>query len=311
MYTSTHTSDRSTASRTNEETEHYRQSVEKAADLIADAEHIVLGIGSGLSAAGGLNYADPELVRTWYPEYYSLGFRSIVELQSAYWYIGQGDLQKYWGFWAQHIYHVRYEASATEPYLDLRELMADKEHFIITTNCDSQIEKAGFSKDRIFAMQGNYCYFQCSRPCNDELFYNEQMINTMVENMDSPFEIREEDIPRCPHCGALLMPNLRCDGRFVEKPHLVNASAYERFINDHEGPLLLLEMGIGYNTPVIIRYPFERLTLYRDNVTLIRINLDCADVPKNIERKSLSIEDDLRKVLHDLRTERERTPRIS
>lgn len=179
----------------------YSEKIDSATALINQAEKIVLGIGSGLSAAGGLCYTDPKLTQKWYPEYYSMGLQKIVDIQGAYWWLHNSKPEEYWGFWARHIWHIRYETDATNPYKDLFSLIGDKEYFVCTTNVDSQAEKAGFAANRILAPQGNYCYFQCSKPCSDEVYYNEEMITCMVNNMVSPFEIRTEDIPICPRCG--------------------------------------------------------------------------------------------------------------
>lgn len=270
----------------------------QARALIQSADKLIVGIGSGLSAAGGLNYADQALTRALFPEYYFMGLRTIAALQSLYWFYGQSDPEKYWGFWARHINHMRYAAGATRPYLELFRLIGGKDYFICTTNVDSQVNKAGFSEERIFAMQGNYCYFQCIRPCTDQVYYNQEMIERMVGHMPNPFEIRKEDVPKCPRCGKPLVPNLRCDDSFVETPHLKNRSAYEQFIRDcADKNTVLLELGVGYNTPVLIRYPFERITAGYPKSQLIRINNACAGVPGEIQGRSLSICRDLQEAL--------------
>lgn len=279
----------------------YSEKINSAAHLINEADKIVLGIGSGLSAAGGLCYTDHELTQKWYPEYYSMGLRTIADIQGMYWWLPKSDPVKYWGFWAKHIWHIRYEAEATKPYQELFRLVGDKDYFICTTNVDSQTEKAGFIADRTLATQGNYCYFQCSEPCSNEVYYNEEMIKNMLNNMVSPFEIRTEDIPVCPCCGRPLVPNLRCDNLFVEKPHLHSLPVYENYVMDcRDKNVVFLELGVGYNTPVIIRYPFERLTNAFKNAHLIRVNATCADVPKNIESKAISLQEDLAQVIPEL-----------
>ena len=281
--------------------EHSFPELAQAGTLIQSADKLIVGIGSGLSAAGGLNYADPSLARRLFPEYYSLGLRTIAELQGLYWFYGQSEPKKYWGFWARHINHMRYAAGATQPYLELFRLIGNKDYFICTTNVDSQVNKAGFSEERIFAMQGNYCYFQCIQPCTDQVYYNQEMIERMVGHMPTPFEIRKEDVPKCPRCGRPLVPNLRCDNSFVETPHLKNMSAYEQFIRAcTDKNTVLLELGVGYNTPVLIRYPFEKITAGYPKSHLIRINNSCAKVPDEIQGRSLSICCDLKEALVQL-----------
>lgn len=269
--------------------------------LIDEAERLVVGVGSGLSAAGGLCYTGPELVKKWFPEYYSLGFRSIVELQGKYWWLHQSKLEVYWGYWAKHIWHIRYESPALQPYKDLSGLMQGKDYFFVSTNCDGQLGKAGFPQDKIFAPQGEYRFFQCSKPCSDDVYDNREMIEKMIENMPSPLEIRSEDIPVCPRCGRPLVPNLRCDSSFVEKPHIKNRKAYADFLeNCTNRQTLFLELGVGYNTPGIIRYPFEQFVRLHPKSNLVRVNTEDAKVNSGLENQSVGLQMDLAEVLADL-----------
>lgn len=282
--------------------QNYWDSIARAKELIGLADRVIIGIGAGLSAAGGLCYSDPALGLKWYPEYHCMGLKTIGQIMGSYWDLRQCKAESYWGFWAQHIWHMRYEAEATAPYIDLLGLVSEKDYFICTTNVDSQVEKAGFDLARIFAPQGNYGYFQCSKPCSNELYDNEDSIKVMTEHMPDPFAIRTEDIPLCPRCNRPLIPNLRSDDRFVEKPHLLLAPEYEDFVMQGQNEsTLFLELGVGYNTPVIIRFPFESLTKRFAHAHLIRINSSDADVPKEIASKAICIKADLARVLHDLR----------
>lgn len=280
----------------------YDEQITKASGMLRQAERIIVGIGSGLSAAGGLNYADPELAKRWYPEYYARGLETILDIQGEFWRPVLSAPERYWGFWAQHIWHIRYEAAVLAPYRDLYELIAGRDYFICTTNADGQVEKTGFTADRIFAPQGNYCYLQCSVPCTNEVYYNEQIINAMVDNMVSPFEIRSEDIPFCPQCGKVMALNLRMDSRFVETPHLARQKYYEEFVRSSaDKTVVFLELGVGYNTPGIIRYPFERMTEAMPKAVLIRINRDQAMISLGLSDKGISVKGDLAKSLRDLK----------
>ena len=284
-------------------TDSYSDKIHQAADSIKISDCLLIGVGSGMSASSGLNYADPTLAQKWYPEYFEQGKKSIIEIMSGFWptTINKNNAAHFWGFWAKHIYHIRYEYDALPPYQNLFNIAKDKKHFISTTNVDCQLYKAGFDESSIFAPQGNYGFFQCVKPCSQEVYYNENMIHTMLKNMVSPFEIQATDIPCCPKCEKYLMPNLRCDHRFVEKPHIKNHTLYVNYINKaHDKNLVLLELGVGYNTPVIIRYPFEAITSKYPLATLIRVNLSDADVPENIVKKSVCIQEDIGKVLSDL-----------
>lgn len=287
--------------KTTQSTKNYLDKIDSAAKLINDAEKILIGVGSGLSAAGGLNYTDADLVKKWFPEYYSKGFRSIFEIQGMCWNLKICKPESYWGYWSRHIWHIRYETECLKPYKDLYNLMRNKDYFICSTNVDGQLEKAGFPKEKIFAPQGDYALFQCSKPCSNDVYDNREMVKRMIENMPSSTKICKEDIPLCPKCGAPLVPNLRCDDTFVEKPHLFNEDDYDDFIEDsRQKHIILLELGVGFNTPVIIRYPFDMIARKFINANLIRVNLSYPEVPEEIESKSISFQEDIAKTLNDM-----------
>jgi len=281
----------------------YWDSIQKTAECIANTSLLLIGVGSGLTASGGLNYADPSLAEKWYPEYFEQGKKSIIEIMGDFWpnTIHEKNATAFWGFWARHIWHIRYEPDALRPYLDLFSIVHSKKYFICSTNVDGQLEKAEFDKNLIFAPQGDYALFQCSKPCSQDVYNNKIMITTMLKNMISPFEINVADIPLCPKCGNFLMPNLRCDNTFVETPHITNVETYKTFIqNAFESNIVLLELGVGFNTPVIIRYPFETITLQCPNAKLIRINIAEDTISERIIEKSIFIQDDIGKVLSDV-----------
>jgi NAD-dependent SIR2 family protein deacetylase len=281
----------------------YWDNVQKTTESIINADKVLIGVGSGLTASGGLNYTDPSLAEKWYPEYFEQEKKSIIEIMSGFWpnTIHKRTATAFWGFWARHIYHIRYEPAALKPYIDLFSIVNKKDYFICSTNVDGQLEKAGFDKSLMFAPQGDYALFQCSTPCSQDVYNNKEMITTMLENMVSPFEIRSSDIPQCPKCGNYLIPNLRCDDTFIETPHLKNVENYKSFIqNAIEKNIVLLELGVGFNTPVIIRYPFEAIALQYPNAKLIRINIMKDTISKKIIGKSIFIQEDIGKVLSDI-----------
>lgn len=290
--------------KTNISTKQFLDEINDAAEAIKNADRILIGIGAGMTAAGGLSYSDPELAKKWYPEYYSLGKHSISEIMGDFWptMLNAKNATAFWGFWAQHIHHIRYKAKALQPYRDLFEIVREKDYFLCSTNVDGQLEKAGFDKRKIFAPQGDYALFQCEKPCSQDVYDNKAMIDTMLENMVSPLDINEQDTPHCLRCGRFLIPNLRCDYRFVEKPHMENLQAYQEFLDKSEdNKLVLLELGVGFNTPGIIRLPFERITADAANAKLIRINFEDANVNPNIQSRSISIREDIQQVLLSIR----------
>lgn len=288
--------------RTTASTEAYWDKIQRVRRLLERAGRVLVGVGAGMSAAAGLNYADPALASKWFPEYCARGPRTLLEIQSRFWRLDACRPEAYWGYWARHIWHIRYEPGALAPYRDLFELMRGREFFICSTNVDGQLEKAGFPRERIFAPQGDYQYFQCSRPCGSRLYPNRELVETMIANMHNAFDIRKEDVPLCPRCGAPLVPNLRCDATFVEEPHLWNREDYRRFADGcRDQDTLLLELGVGYNTPVIIRYPFEEMALRCPRSALVRVNTACADTPAELCGRGVPLREDIKQVLSDLR----------
>ncbi len=218
---------------------------------------------------------------------------------AVYWNVIPENALGYYTFWAKHIWNVRYKPDALKPYADLCKIMDGRDCFIITTNVDRQFTKAGFDDNKKLATQGDYGLFQCSVPCTQEVYDNREMVERMVNNIVDDYYIREQDVPRCPHCGSFLIPNLRKDSTFVEEPHLRNLDAYYKYIERAKNEkITLFELGVGFNTPVIIRFPFEKLAQqYPDNVKLIRVNMDNASIPSNIQHNSISVKGDIASLL--------------
>lgn len=273
----------------------YLEQVKRVTDLFDEADYILIGAGSGLSAAAGLNYTDPELFKNWFPVLARRGIQTIWDAVKTYWHPDDENRRAFWAYWANHIQKIRYDAPPGAVYLNLHKLVKEKKHFVITTNVDGQFAKAGFDSELVFGPQGDYACFQCEVPCKQVVHDNRVYIQQMLSHIDDEkFLISEADIPRCPNCGKYLERNLRIDQHFVEAPHLTKQNAYMDFINNSvAGKLILMELGVGFNTPVIIRWPFEKIILQHPHATLVRINLHDAQVAKEIEQKTICIAHDL------------------
>lgn len=266
----------------------------------AAADYILIGAGAGLSAATTLDYFDGREFANSYPNLAAKGIKTRWE---ALW-TKFDTAEEHWAMWATHVLQIRYNAPAGEAYYNLLQLIKNKEYFIITTNVDGQFEKAGFDKGKIFAVQGDYAFFQCALPCCDELIYNEPVFRKMVSRMDvDNFKIRTEDIPRCPNCGGMIAMNLRSGKNFVEDIWMERSIEYGEFINkaSHGGSFLMLEFGVGFNTPSIIRYPFEWYAGYYDNSFLIRFNKDYPNASDKVPSgKYLSISENIKIALEEI-----------
>lgn len=209
--------------------------------------------------------------------------------------------EEHWAYWSRYIYYNRYVDIPGEAYYDLLELVRGKDYFVITTNVDHCFQKTGFDKERLFYTQGDYGLLQCSEPCCNETFENEDMIRKMLagqKNMRVPTEL----LPVCPHCGKPLTMNLRSDDSFVEDTGWHSAAErYESFLRTRSGKrILFLELGVGFNTPVIIKYPFWKMTAQNIRATYACVNFGEAIAPGEIKEQSICINADIAAVLKGL-----------
>ena len=237
---------------------------------IAEADHIIIGAGSGLSSAAGINYAGVDFHREfkdWISRY------GITDLYSSSFYPFRTEEER-WAYWAKHIWFARYQPEAKPLYKQLLELVKDKDYFVITTNVDGQFQKAGFDTARIFATQGDYALFQPACGYTKETYDNKEWVMKALPSIKN-CRIPTELIPTMPD-GQPIVMNLRCDDTFVEDARWhCQASRYSQFIERAtDRRLLLLEFGVGFNTPVIIRFPFERMAAQLPQTTLVRFNRD-------------------------------------
>ena len=275
----------------------YSESMERLKAALRDCDAVVIGAGSGLSTAAGFTYTGERF------EKYFSDFAAKYGIQDMYsgGFYPFPTMEEFWAYWSRYIYINRYMDAPKPVYDDLLKLVQDKDYFVITTNVDHCFQKAGFDKKRLFYTQGDYGLFQCSEPCCQETFDNEAVIQEMVERQKD-MKIPSELLPVCPHCGKPLTMNLRSDDTFVEDEGWHRAAErYENFLRTHEGQkILFLELGVGYNTPVIIKYPFWQMTAKNPNATYVCINQGQAVCPQEIERQSVCINADIGQVLQSM-----------
>ncbi len=271
--------------------------MKRLAEALSGADAVFVGAGAGLSTAAGFTYSGPRF------EQHFADFRErygFTDMYSGGFYPYQTPEER-WAFWSRYVMVNRYDLGPNPLYVKLRELLEGRDYFVLTTNVDHQFQLAGFDKRRLFYTQGDYGLFQCSKPCCQETFDNEQAIRAMYEQQ-LDLCIPSELIPRCPHCGAEMSMNLRADNTFVQDEGWYAASErYRDFVRRHEGMrTLYLELGVGFNTPVIIKYPFWQATLANSQATYACVNLGEALVPRDIEGQSICINADLAAVLDEL-----------
>ena len=271
--------------------------MERLKAALQGCDAVVIGAGSGLSTAAGFTYTGERFEQHFSDFAQKYGIRDMYS--GGFYPFATPEEQ--WAYWSRYIYINRYMDAQKPVYNDLLKLVHDKDYFVITTNVDHCFQKAGFDKKRLFYTQGDYGLFQCIEPYCQETFDNEAVIREMVkrqENMKIPTEL----LPTCPHCGKPLTMNLRCDDTFVEDEgwHAA-AERYENFLRTRAGQkILFLEFGVGYNTPVIIKYPFWQMTAKNPNAIYACINQGQAVCPQEIKRQSICMDADIGQVLHSL-----------
>lgn len=264
--------------------------IENIKKLIDEAEYVLIGGGAGLSSSAGIEYSGKRFEDTFkefiekyhFTDMYTSGFYDFKTQEEK------------WAYWAKHMYINDTGMKATNLYKEILELVKNKKYFVITTNVDDQFYKAGFDKDRIFATQGSYAYIQCSCACHDKIYNATDMVKEMVENIKD-CKIPSELVPKCPVCGENMEVNLRKDAYFVQDDNWYRQDEkYGKFLdNTKDKKVLLLELGVGFNTPGIIRLPFEQMVYNNDKWNLVRINKDNTSTFLDKEDKIIKIKDDI------------------
>ena len=276
----------------------YSEQIERLKQEIKSADAVVIGAGAGMSTSAGFSYSGERFQKYFSDFEAKYGFH---DMYSGGFY-PYDTLEEYWAWWSRMILVNRYEAGVGKPYRDLLELVKDKDYFVLTTNVDHQFQLAGFDKKRLFYTQGDYGLWQCSKPCHQKTYDNEEAVRQMVARQKAG-KIPSQLIPRCPVCGAPMTMNLRCDMTFVQDDGWYAASGrYEDFLRRHEGMhLLLLELGVGANTPVIIKYPFWQMTAKNPKAVYACVNFGEAICPREIAEQSICLDRDIKTALGDLR----------
>ena len=269
----------------------------QAKQAIKQADYIIIGAGAGLSTAAGLEYSG---------EKFEKDFKEFIEkyhfdnLYSASFYEFKTQEEK-WAFFAKMIKLNRYNEKPLKLYQELYEIVKNKEYFVLSTNVDGQFYNSGFDKDKVFEMQGDYSYLQCENACHNKLYNNRDLVEQWLQNTKD-CKIPSKLVMKCPVCGGNMDMNLRKDANFVQDSNWYKASKrYEDFLDKIKNKnVVLLEIGVGFNTPGIIRFPFEQITANNEKTTLIRINKDYPLPMLEIRNRTISFDEDTNKIIEDL-----------
>ena len=275
----------------------YSDQLAKMQQVLEQADAIMIGAGSGLSASAGLTYSGERFEKHFGDFIQKYGIR---DMYSGGFYPFE-TLEEHWAWWSRHIMINRYEKAPKPVYDTLLKLVTGKEYFVLTTNVDHQFQLAGFDKERLFYTQGDYGLWQCSQPCHNRTYDNEETVARMLAEQRD-MRVPSELVPHCPKCGRPMTMNLRSDDTFVEDAgwHAA-ARRYEDFLRRHRGQRVLFwELGVGGNTPVIIKYPFWKLTAENPDTVYASINARECFVPREIRTRSICIARDIGAVLAEL-----------
>jgi len=277
-------------------TGNYSDNIRKLKKALAECDAVVIGAGAGLSTSAGFVYSGER-----FEQYFSdFGEKyGFSDMYSGGFY-PYSTKEEFWAYWSRYILVNRYMDAPKPVYEQLLELVKDKDYFVITTNVDHCFQKAGFDKKRLFYTQGDYGLFQCSKPCHSQTYANEDLIRRMVAEQKD-MRVPSELLPRCPVCGRPMTMNLRSDDKFVEDEGWHQAAErYENFLRTRDGKVLFLELGVGFNTPGIIKVPFWQLTGKNPEATFACVNYGEAVTLDAIADRSICIDSDIGEVISRL-----------
>ena len=273
------------------------QKLQRLKTSLEEAEAVIIGAGAGLSASAGFTYSG-ERFRKYFSDF--IARYQFTDMYSGGFY-PFSSLEEHWAYWSRYIYCNRYQDAPKPVYKHLLKLVQDKDYFVLTTNVDHQFQKGGVDKKRLFYTQGDYGLWQCSKPCHRKTYDNEAAVMEMVrrqKNMRVPTEL----VPCCPVCGCPMAMNLRSDDTFVEDAGWQQAAErYSDFLRRQEGRrVLFLELGVGSNTPGIVKFSFWRMTAENPRAVYACVNLGEAFAPKEIADRSICIDGDIGETLEFL-----------
>lgn len=272
--------------------------IKAAREKIEEADAVVIGAGAGLSAAAGLDYSGREF-RKEFADY--IGRYHFPDLYSSSFYDFPTEEER-WARWARHIDYARFRPGAFPLYCELLELVRGRNYFVITTNVDAQFRKAGFDPSKIFEVQGDYGLMQCAAGCHPKVYSDKETVEKILRHSHN-LTVAPEFVPVCPVCGGNMDVHVRKNQFFVHDENWNRAAeSYEKFMDRYaeSGKVVLLELGIGFNTPAIIRYPFEQIVYRNSNAALIRLNSEYPNGPVETASRTISFTENMQEVVKAL-----------
>jgi NAD-dependent SIR2 family protein deacetylase len=272
--------------------------LETVAGWLRGADRILVGAGAGLTAAAGIDYTDTEAFARVFPAFAARGIRAQYQM------IGRPmPRELLWGYWAAHVNYVRYDLRPNPLYQQLRELIGDTDHYVWTSNVDALFPRNGFAPDRVYTPQGDYASYQCTTPCTRQVWNFEPVMRRLLASTDPATGTVTDPaaLPRCPRCGGEVFLNVRIDNSFVDDHLAPTGERLATWLNQApDANLLVLDIGTGFNTPVVVRHPMEHITEHFPRARLARINRDHAQVPRELGERAASLPAEADSVIREL-----------
>jgi NAD-dependent SIR2 family protein deacetylase len=273
--------------------------IHHVSDLLDNAEAVLIGAGAGLTAAAGFNYMDEKKFAEVFSGWVKKGFKKQYELM-GYPYLSQ---KEQWGYYKTHLTYVYFDQQWNELYQQLYNLIKDKNHFVMTSNVDGLFYKNGIDRQRFYSPQGDYSKIQCTKPCTQEVYDIKPFLDAMDDYFDHDEQVLTDDVavPKCPGCGGPMFIHARVDGSFIDSVHEREREHLMSWLQSVEtNRVFLLDLGSGFNTPIIVRIPMEQIAHAIKNATLVRVNLDHAEIPQHLCNKGITIKADIKDFITQL-----------
>lgn len=253
-----------------------------------EADRVLIAAGAGLSAAAGYDYADTERFAELFPALHRNGLRARYQL------IGLPlPPRLLWGYWSVHVSDIRFDPAPNPLYQRLREVVNERDHFVLTSNVDGLFARNGFAD--VWSPQGDYGRYQCEAPCTRETWESRPIVEAALETYDAASG-EATAVPSCPRCGGPVFLNVHKGPEYVPDHYVPEGKRLREWIKG-DGRLLVVEIGAGFNTPSVIRWPVESLVRGVPGARLVRINRDDAEVPADLAGRALAVRADVAAVL--------------
>lgn len=287
------------------QSEEYDRQIERAAGMLREADYVLVGAGAGLSTAAGAQYGGRFFEENFGEFQEKYGKEPYMQDMYSAGFYPFPDEESFWGYWSKQALLAGIDADFTPLHRTLLKMLDGKRLFVLSTNADKQFEKAGLPKEKIFCTQGDYFHIQCAKGCHSKIYDAVELFRQM-DQARKDCKIPAHMVPKCPVCGGAMNMNLRSDNHFVEDEAWHQAEKrfgdyISKMLSDKDANVVLLELGVGFNTPTIIRFPFEKLTREHENISLIRLNLNEAVVPEHLGDRAAGINADMKKSIEDLK----------